>query len=77
MERDDYNKFYTNRYKQLAEGTDVLHFPSVEAGKIFEYDGKLLMPFSMTYYHVATDGYHVNIFLEGLQEDMNSFEKTV
>ncbi len=51
------------------------YFPSVEAGKFFEKDGKTFMPLSMTCHHATTDGYHVNRFLEDLQQDMDSFEQ--
>lgn len=51
------------------------YFPSVEAGKIYEKDGKLLMPLSITCHHATTDGYHVNKFLQTLQEYMDSFEQ--
>lgn len=51
------------------------YFPSVEAGKYFEENGKILMPLSLTCHHAATDGYHVNKFLEALQKDMDSIEK--
>ncbi|MCI2106326.1 MAG: CatA-like O-acetyltransferase [Intestinimonas sp.] len=48
------------------------YFPSVEAGKFTERDGRILMPLSLTCHHAATDGYHVNLFLKSLQEDMDS-----
>lgn len=48
------------------------YFPSVEAGKFFEKDGCVLMPLSLTCHHATTDGYHVNAFLEDLQQDMNN-----
>lgn len=48
-------------------------FPSVEAGKFFEKDGRILMPLSMTCHHAATDGYHVKCFLESLQQDVREF----
>ena len=51
------------------------YFPSVEAGKFEERDGRLMMPLSVTCHHSTTDGYHVHLFLESLQEDMNGFEK--
>ena len=51
------------------------YFPSVEAGKITEKDGRLLIPLSLTCHHATTDGYHVNRFLEDLQDDMNHFQK--
>ena len=50
------------------------YFPSVEAGKFTEKDGRILMPLSLTCHHAATDGYHVSLFLKSLQEDMNSME---
>ena len=31
------------------------------------------MPLSMTCHHATTDGYHVSLFLEKLQREMNSF----
>ena len=50
-------------------------FPSVEAGKFEEKDGRLLMPLSLTCHHAATDGWHVSRFLEDLQRDMASFAR--
>ena len=50
------------------------YFPSVEAGKLTERDGRMLMPLSMTCHHATTDGYHVHRFLEQLQKDMDDFE---
>ncbi len=47
------------------------YFPSIEAGKFFERDGRVWMPLSLTCHHATTDGYHVNRFLEELQDDMN------
>ncbi|MDY5798429.1 MAG: chloramphenicol acetyltransferase [Eubacteriales bacterium] len=51
------------------------YFPSVEAGKFYEKDGRVLMPLSITCHHAATDGYHVSRFLEELQAEMDSFER--
>lgn len=51
------------------------YFPSVEAGRFFEADGKIMLPLSITCHHAATDGYHVNCFLEALQSEADSFEK--
>lgn len=48
-------------------------FPSVEAGKLLEQDGRILMPLSMTCHHAATDGYHVKCFLASLQQDIREF----
>lgn len=51
------------------------YFPSVEAGKFYEQDGRLIMPLSITCHHAATDGYHVSLFLEELQKQADNFEK--
>lgn len=49
------------------------YFPSIEAGKIQTENGRMKMPLSMTCHHATTDGYHVSLFLEKLQREMNSF----
>jgi len=51
------------------------YFPSVEAGKFFQQDDRILMPLSVTCHHAATDGYHVKCFLESLQKDMDDFQR--
>lgn len=51
------------------------YFPSVEAGKFYEKDGRVMLPLSITCHHATTDGYHVNLFLEKLQKEMDEFEK--
>lgn len=51
------------------------YFPSVEAGKFRERDGKLCLPLSITCHHAATDGWHVGLFLDALQEEADRFEK--
>lgn len=53
------------------------YFPSVEAGKYFEQAGKMLMPLSLTCHHATTDGWHIDLFLKDLQDDMNNFEKYI
>ena len=49
-------------------------FPSVEAGKYHEENGRILMPLSVTCHHATTDGYHISEFLKSLQSDMDNFE---
>lgn len=49
------------------------YFPSVEAGMFHEEGDRILMPLSITCHHATTDGYHLNSFLESLQQDMNAF----
>lgn len=51
------------------------YFPSVEAGKFYEQEGRLLMPLSITCHHAATGGWHVSRFLEDLQAQADSFEQ--
>ena len=50
-------------------------FPSVEAGKFIEENGRTLLPLSLTCHHASTDGYHVSLFLEQLQKDADHFEQ--
>lgn len=51
------------------------YFPSAEAGKFFEKDGRTMMPLSITCHHAATDGYHVSRFLESFQYHADHFEE--
>lgn len=50
-------------------------FPSVEAGKFIEENGRITMPLALTCHHATTDGYHVSCFLDALQSEADSFEK--
>lgn len=50
------------------------YFPSIEAGKYHEKDGKVLLPISLTCHHATTDGWHIKCFLEELQKDFDNFE---
>lgn len=52
-------------------------FPSVEAGKFFMENGRLLMPLSITCHHATTDGYHVSQFLEQLQMEADRFDRYI
>ena len=49
------------------------YFPSIESGKLFEQEGRVLMPLSITCHHATVDGWHVQKFLRDLQEDMDVF----
>ena len=51
------------------------YFPSVEAGKLFQQDGRLRMPLSLTCHHATTDGYHISQFLNQLNNDIIHFEQ--
>lgn len=50
------------------------YFPSVEAGRFVEENGRTLLPLSVTCHHAATDGWHVHLFLDELQALMDRFE---
>ena len=51
------------------------YFPSVEAGKLFQQDGRIRMPLSLTCHHATTDGYHISQFLNQLNNDIIHFEQ--
>lgn len=67
-----FNHFSVHSYESKS-----YYFPSVEAGKFREKNGRLMMPLSITCHHAAADGYHVSVFLDKLQKEANSFEKYV
>ena len=50
------------------------YFPSVEAGRFEERDGRTILPLSITCHHAATDGWHVKGFLEQLQREADDFD---
>lgn len=51
------------------------YLPSVEAGRYFNRGDRLIMPLSLTCHHATTDGYHINLFLQSLQQELDSFER--
>lgn len=53
--------------------TKPYFFPSIEAGKIVEAEGRKRLPLSITCHHGTTDGYHVAKFLDELQDEMDHF----
>lgn len=65
-----FRHFAAHSYERKA-----YYFPSVEAGKLYERDGKTWMPLSLTCHHAAADGYHVDRFLTALQTAADSFER--
>lgn len=64
-----------NHFAVHSYGDKPYYFPSLEAGRFFERDGRTWMPLSITCHHAATDGYHVSRFLTALQEEADAFEK--
>lgn len=51
------------------------YFPSVEAGKFYKKEEHMMLPLSITCHHAATDGYHIDRFLNTLQSDADMFHK--
>ncbi|MBK8490702.1 MAG: chloramphenicol acetyltransferase [Saprospirales bacterium] len=45
--------------------------PKIVFGKYFESDGKWLMPLSVEVHHALMDGYHVGVYFQLLQEEIN------
>lgn len=57
-------------------GIKDYYFPSFEAGGFVKTaDGKIIMPLSVTVHHAATDGWHLKVFFEELQQSMNHPEE--
>ena len=49
--------------------------PIFTLGKFFERDGKRLIPLAIQIHHAACDGYHVGIFVETLQKQIDEFQE--
>ena len=63
--------FTFNSFSLHNHGLKGYYVPSLEAGKFVESNGKILMPLSITVNHATTEGYHLKVFFEDLQNDMN------
>jgi len=50
------------------------YFPSVEAGKIRTEGEHELLPLSLTCHHATTDGWHVQLFLNRLQQEIDALK---
>ena len=48
-------------------GESNYYLPSIEAGKYYHSNKKILLPFSITIHHASADGYHVNSLLNDIQ----------
>ena len=44
-------------------------------GKVFENNGKKMLPLAIQVHHAVCDGYHIGLFLEGLESDIACFSK--
>ena len=49
--------------------------PIFTMGKYFDRDGKRFLPLAIQVHHAVCDGYHVGLFVERLQENINCFDK--
>ncbi|MBQ4610450.1 MAG: type A chloramphenicol O-acetyltransferase [Clostridia bacterium] len=49
--------------------------PIFTMGRYFERDGKRMLPLSIQVHHAVCDGYHVGLFVEKLQDKINSFSE--
>ena len=49
--------------------------PIFTMGKYYEQDGKRLLPLAIQVHHAVCDGYHVGLFAEKLQSNIDSFGK--
>lgn len=53
-------------------GIKDYYVPSLESGGFSEQGDKIIMPLSVTVHHATTDGYHLKLFFEELQNTMNN-----
>lgn len=49
--------------------------PIFTMGKVFENNGKQMLPLAIQVHHAVCDGYHIGLFLEGLKSDIACFSK--
>ena len=64
--------FTFNSFSLHNHGIKDYYVPSFEAGGFTEnYNGKIMMPLSVTVHHAVTDGYHLKVFFEELQRTMD------
>ena len=61
-------------FKHANSGDNRQTVPRMVFGKMFEQDGKRLMPFSVEAHHCLMDGYHVGRYFNLFQEKLDSFE---
>ena len=61
-------------FKHANSGDNRQTVPRMVFGKIFEQDGKRLMPFSVEAHHCLMDGYHVGQYFNLFQEKLDSYE---
>lgn len=60
-------------HKEPVLGVVKESVPKLGFGKYVEKQGKLMMPISINVHHGLVDGYHVGLFVEKFQENLNIF----
>ena len=66
----EFSHFAVHSYENKA-----YYFPSIEAGKFYQKEGRTYMPLSLTCHHATTDGWHIKCFLDDLHQDIKNFER--
>ncbi|MCR3760948.1 chloramphenicol acetyltransferase CAT [Clostridium felsineum] len=69
--------FTFNSFSMHVENAKHYYSPIVEAGKFTEREGIITMPLSITVNHATVDGYHLKVFFEELQREMNCPEEWI
>ena len=64
-------EFTSLNFNVYDEGKFLL--PIFSMGKFFERDGKRMLPLAIQVHHAVCDGYHIGLFVERLQEHIDSF----
>lgn len=64
--------FTFNSFSLHNHGISDYYVPSFEAGGFYKKEDKILMPLSVTVHHATTDGYHLKVLFEDLQNCMDN-----
>lgn len=67
--------FTFNSFSLNKHGIKDNFVPCFEAGGFSQNGDKITMPLSVTVHHATTEGYHLNVFFEALQQTMNHPEE--
>lgn len=60
-------------YSSRVSNGEPSFFPIVLMGKYKQHGKKILMPVNITIAHAVADGYHVGLFFQYLQEEINNY----
>ena len=60
-------------YGSRVSNGEPSFFPIVLMGKYTQHGKKVLMPVNITIAHAVADGYHVGLFFQYLQEEINNY----